>query len=95
MPKETNVSVMMISDIAGQTAEGYAGMLATVKVALRRAPGFVMHSSHPTEGGWRVIEIWASREDSARFYAAHVAPNLPKGLRPKLEFVDLHDVLPG
>jgi hypothetical protein len=49
--------------------------------------------SHPTDAGWRVIEVWDSREDAAQFFAIHIAPKLPVGIRPKLTFVPLHDVL--
>ncbi|GLS32525.1 hypothetical protein SAMN04488498_12215 [Mesorhizobium albiziae] len=49
-----------------------------------------MHMSHPVEAGWRVVEVWRSREDAARFLAAHIAPNLRDGIRPKLSFQPLH-----
>ncbi|NGN45120.1 hypothetical protein G6N74_29120 [Mesorhizobium sp. CGMCC 1.15528] len=87
------MSVMMISEISGQQPQGYDAMLAFVGDALRQAPGFVMHMSHPVETGWRVMEIWNSREDAARFFAAHIAPNLPEGIRPKLTFQPLHSLL--
>lgn len=85
--------VMMVSEVAGQSPQGYDGMLALVDDALRNAPGFVMHMSHPVEGGWRIVEVWASRDDAARFFAAHIAPNLPDGVRPKLSFQPLHSLL--
>ncbi len=87
------MAVMMISDVDGQTPQGYDGLLAQVGPFLRVAQGFLMHASHPIDGGWRVVEIWESREDAARFYAATIAPQLPKGIRPKLTFAPLHDVL--
>jgi len=87
------MSVMMISEVSGQSAQGYDGMLARAGDALTRAPGFIMHMSHPVEAGWRIIEIWNSREDAARFFAAHIAPHLPDGLRPKLSFQPLHSLL--
>ena len=85
--------VMMISEVSGQSPQGYGAMLAFVGDALRQAPGFVMHMSHPAEAGWRVMEVWNSREDAARFFAAHIAPNLPEGIRPKLTFQPLHSLL--
>jgi heme-degrading monooxygenase HmoA len=87
------MSVMMISEVGGQSAEGYDAMLAHVGEALRRAPGFVMHMAHQTDAGWRVVEIWNSREDATRFFAANIAPNLPEGIRPKLSFQALHSLL--
>lgn len=84
---------MMISDVGGQTPQGYDGLLEQVGPVLEAAQGFVLHASHPIDGGWRVVEIWESREDAARFYATSIAPHLPEGIRPKLTFVPLHDVL--
>jgi hypothetical protein len=87
------MAVIMTSEVAGQTLAGYDGLFTTVSPALRQAQGFVLHVSHPVPDGWRVIEIWDTREDAARFFAATIAPHLPEGIRPKLTFEPLHDVL--
>jgi len=87
------MSVMMISEASGQSSQGYDAMLALVGDALRQAPGFVMHMSYPLATGWRVMEVWNSREDAARFFASHIASNLPEGIRPKLTFQPLHSLL--
>lgn len=85
--------VLMTSEVAGQTAAGYDGLFHAISPALKQAQGFVMHLSHPVDGGWRVIEVWRSREDAAQFFATTIAPNLPEGIRPKLTFQPLHDLL--
>ena len=64
------MTVMIVSEVAGQSAQGYDGMLATVGDALRQAPGFIMHASHRVDAGWRIVELWASREDATKFFAA-------------------------
>lgn len=87
------MAIMMTSEVAGQTGQGYDAMLAEVGAALRSARGLLLHASHPTEDGWRVVGIWETREDATRFYAEKIAPNLPKGIRPKLTVALLHDVL--
>jgi hypothetical protein len=87
------MAVMMISEVPGQSPQGYDAMLGAVSEELRRSPGFIMHMSHPVEAGWRVVEVWASREDATRFFASHIAPKLPDGLRPKLSFLPLHSLL--
>jgi hypothetical protein len=87
------MAVMMISEVNGQSAQGYDGMLEAVGDSLRQSPGFIMHMSHPVETGWRIVEVWDSREDATRFFAAHIAPKLPVGIRPKLSFQPLHDLL--
>jgi ketosteroid isomerase-like protein len=87
------MTVMMISEVSGQSPQGYDGMLAVVGGALQQAPGFVMHMAHPAETGWRIVEVWRSREDATRFFAAHIAPHLPEGVRPKLSFQPLHSLV--
>jgi hypothetical protein len=78
------LAILMIGEASGLTPEIYAQMLAGLEAALRQAPGFIMHTAHPLEdGGFRVLEIWQTKEDSDRFFAKHVAPNLPPGIRPK------------
>jgi hypothetical protein len=68
-------------------------LLAFVGDALRQAPGFVRHISHQAETGWRVMEVWNSREDATWFFAAHIASNLPERIRPKLTFQPLYSLL--
>jgi hypothetical protein len=87
------MAVMMISDTIGQTRQGYDGLGAVLIPLLKSAKGFVLHSSHAIEGGWRVIEIWETRDDATRFFATAVAPHLPDGIRPKLTFTPLHDLV--
>lgn len=87
------MAVIMISEVSSQTAQGYDGVLAAVGDALKQAHGFVLHVSHPVETGWRIVEVWRSQEDATRFFAAHVAPKLPDGIRPKLSFEPLHSVV--
>jgi hypothetical protein len=87
------MTIMMTAEITGQTVEGYDATLKVVVEALKNAPGFLMHSSHPTETGWRVVELWEAKEDSAQFFAKYLAPNLPPGIHPKVKYQPLHAVV--
>lgn len=87
--------VLVTAEVAGQTQQGYEGMLAGLESVLKQAPGFVIHSAHPVDGGWRVIEIWESKEEANRFFAEFVAPNLAPGIRPKRSIQELHSLLRG
>lgn len=84
------MAVLVIGEVPGQTRQGYDGMLGLLEAVLRQAPGFVLHTAHPVEGGWRVVEVWESKEDANRFFAQHIAPNLPPGIRPKRSVQELH-----
>lgn len=85
--------VLIISENEGQTPQGYDGMLGELAGPLKHATGFLGHMSHPTESGWRVVEIWESKEDAGRFFAENVVQKLPPGIRPKLSFFPLHSLV--
>ena len=85
--------IMITAEIKGQTQEGYDGMLGVLAESIKKAPGFVLHTAHPVEGGWRVIEVWESEEAANQYFAKHVAPNLPPGIRPKRALQKLHSLV--
>ena len=85
--------VMMTSEVPGQTVEGYEAVLGMLVDAMRESPGFMLHTAYKTADGCRIVEIWNSREDAARFFSAHVAPRLPEGIHPKLTFQPLQGVV--
>jgi quinol monooxygenase YgiN len=87
------MAVLITAEVHGQTAAGYDGMLALLARSLKAAPGLLLHSSHATEDGWRVVEVWASKAQSDQFFARFVAPQLPPGIRPKRKFMALHNVV--
>ena len=87
------MAVLVTAEVQGQTQQGYDGVLGILAGSLKQAPGFVLHTAHPVEGGWRVIEVWESKEDANRFFAKHVAANLPPGIRPKRSVQELHSLV--
>jgi len=84
---------MVTAEVAGQTETGYDGMLGMLEQYLTAAPGFILHTAYPIEGGWRVVEIWESKEAANRFFADNVHPNLPPGIRPVRTFQELHSLI--
>lgn len=87
------MAVLITVEVKGQTQQGYDGMLGVLADIIKKAPGFVLHTAHPVEGGWRVIEVWESKADADQFFAKHVAPNLPPGIRPKRSLQELHSLV--
>jgi hypothetical protein len=87
------MSVLVIADVKGQTLQGYDAMAAVLTDALRRAPGFLLHCAHPVEDGWRIVEVWESKDNADQFFAQSVAPNLPPGIRPKRSVQVLHNLV--
>ena len=85
------MAVIMIAEAAGADASFIDGMRAAgVDEALAKAPGFVSHISGAASSGYRVIEVWDSREAHQAWYDNHVAPNLPPGMGPiPFEYIEL------
>jgi heme-degrading monooxygenase HmoA len=84
------VAVIMDTEIPGADASFIDGMRAAGVVdAISQAPGFVSHTSGATSSGYRVIEVWESREAHQAWYDHHIAPNLPPGMEPTWEYIDL------
>jgi hypothetical protein len=68
-------------------------MLLALVSALKQAPGFILHTAHPIDGGWRILEVWESPNDASQFFAKHVHPNLLPGIKPKRTVQALHSYL--
>jgi hypothetical protein len=86
------MAVLVIAEVKGQTEAGYDGMVAALGEAMREATGRRLHASHATEDGWRVIEVWDSKDLANRWFAEFVAPLLPEGIHPRRTFQELHVV---
>jgi hypothetical protein len=85
--------VLVTAEVQGQTQQGYDGMLNVLASALKQAPGFVLHTAHPIDGGWRIVEVWESQHDANQFFAKYVHPNLPSGIKPKRSVQALHGLV--
>lgn len=85
--------VMIVAEVPSQSRAGYDAMRLALGDVLHRAPGLILHTAHPVEDGWRVVEVWETRRDADRFFVDEVVPRLPAGIRPKRSTVELHDVV--
>ena len=95
------MAVEMRAEIRGMTRQQYEQVVAQVQDQLRQAPGFVMHAAGPLEAGYvaeegyRVVEIWNSREECERFFQQTVAPIGERVGLPAFEpqFLELDNVV--
>jgi hypothetical protein len=93
---DSQMAVLVIADVCGQTAEAYDGMLAVLEPVLQLAPGFIAHGAGPVGSGWwKTFEIWESQAEATAFFATHVCPNLPPGVTPKRTLIELHGLVLG
>ena len=57
----------------------------SIDAAIGDAPveGLVVHTSGPCEAGTRVLDVWESKEHSARFFESRIVPALASlGIEP-------------
>ncbi len=85
------MAVIMIAEAPGADASFIDGMRAAgIADAMQKAGGFVQHISGASATGYRVIEVWESREAHQAWYDEKIAPNLPPGMGPiQSEYIDL------
>ena len=50
-------------DMPGMTQEQYDGLHAQIGAMLGDVPGLLVHVAGPTEAGWYVAEVWATKSD--------------------------------
>jgi hypothetical protein len=87
------MATRVTAHVKGQTKEGYDGVLTGLRELIRKAPGFILHTSYPYEEGWVVEEIWETKADADGFFAKYVVPNLPDGIHPKRSYQELHSIV--
>jgi hypothetical protein len=80
---EGDMAIVFIADVPGMTSEMYRQGVDQVRALLKAAPGFVAHAGTPTPQGFRVTEIWETREDCTRFFESTIMPMAQQiGLAP-------------
>jgi len=86
------MAAVVMTDVPGADTAMADGMReAGVVDAMQTAKGFRGHWSGATDGGYRVIELWDSREDYQAWYDGTIAPNLPPGVEPEApKFFEAH-----
>lgn len=74
------MAIGVLFEIPGMTQEQYdaiAGRLTQERGLKRRSDwpveGLVVHAAGPTDGGWRVFDVWESAEAFERF-GQHLGP---------------------
>lgn len=90
------MAVIMIAEVPGADASFVDGLVAAgVPDAMVNAPGFVSHISGITRSGFRVIEVWESRDAHRAWVDEHITPNVPPGMRPiSTEYIELRLEVP-
>jgi hypothetical protein len=73
------MALAILAEIPGLTREQYEGVVK--KVSESGSPrGALFHSGGPIEGGWRIVEVWESRDAADAFYASDLLAKATAGL---------------
>jgi hypothetical protein len=70
--------VVMTMNVTGITHREFRSIIDEMGVELRPEPGIYQHISHPTETGYRIIEVWDSQEGFERFLENRMKPAIIK-----------------
>jgi heme-degrading monooxygenase HmoA len=85
--------VVVTSEVQGMTREMYDGMASQLQPVVGATPGFKAHVAVEVPGGFRIIEIWESRQQAEAWYDGTIKPAAASvGLNPTTDFQEAHNV---
>ncbi len=89
------MAIVYTAETPGMTEQQAQSMLEQVGQRLRQAKGFIAHASGPTQAGYRVVEVWQSRENFQRWFDQAIKPGLQAAgvPEPRQEFFEAPLVL--
>jgi hypothetical protein len=70
------MAIGLLFEIPGMTQEQYDGALQAGGLADSLPSGQILHVAGPMEGGWRVTDVWETREAFDRFAEEVLAPSM-------------------
>ena len=62
------MAIGFIFNNPGQTQEQYDAAVDQLNLAESLPEGWIFHAAGPTEGGWRVVEVWESQEAADAYF---------------------------
>src|SRR5262245_15292879 len=74
MRRQNRALVVMTMNVTGLTHKEFRAILDEMGVEARPEPGIYQHISHPTETGFRIIEIWESQKGFEEFAERRLKP---------------------
>jgi hypothetical protein len=68
------MAVGVLSEVRGLTAEMYDAVTAKANVESDPPVGLIVHTAGPMDGGFRIFDVWETREDHDRFISERLDP---------------------
>jgi hypothetical protein len=91
------MAVAIVMDFPGGTRQQYDQVVARMHLGGLLPPGAIHHTAGPTDDGWRIVDVWESREQFERFAGERIGPlTADAGMGPPHSFVvDVHNIEQG
>jgi quinol monooxygenase YgiN len=70
------MAIALLFEGPGVTQAQYEQVLNQVAPGNRAPAGLLYHVAGPTDGGWRVVEVWESQEAVDRFFQGQLGQAL-------------------
>ena len=89
------MAVAMLLEWPGETREQYEQLMSVIKLEEDAPEGGLFHVAGPMPGGWRVLDIWESRESFERFAEERLKPAIEQVAIPDMpepQFFPIHGV---
>ena len=67
------MAIGMVVEVPGATQAQYDAVVARMGLQENPPEGCLVHCAGPTDGGWRVVDVWESQEHFDRFRAERLA----------------------
>ena len=80
------MAILVVSEVAGVTAEQDAAMVKALDLDGSPPVGFRIRMAGPTAHGWRIVSLWDSEGDFERFRNERLVPALTGAGRPSPTF---------
>ena len=90
------MAIAVLMDFTDITQEQYDGILADMNLGGKTPPNAIFHVAGPTEGGWRVVDVWESQEAFDAYARDKIIPLAQKhGMTqpPKFDIWPAHNML--
>jgi hypothetical protein len=89
------MAIGVLCEIPGGTQKQYDQVMDKLNLGGKVAPGGVSHVAGPMDGGWRVVDVWESKEAFEKFFQTKLGKALQEAGIPPFQpkFFPIHNSL--
>jgi hypothetical protein len=92
------MTVVLVQDVEGGSQEIYEQVEAKLHGRTDPPAGRILHTAGPTDTGWRVVDVWESRDALERFRDERLLPAIRDSVgqlpsEPRLQITDVYSMI--